>query len=337
MHRLLLSTSVLLALSAPVWAEVAVTGDARMGVLNDFTGDLEFSSRARVSFALSGDSDSGLSFGATFRADNAVAANEGLSGRVFITGSFGKLSMGDVDGAAGAAAGHVSPVGYTGLNEKNEIIYLANGGDLDFDGSSFSTYETSNPSALYEYAAGDWVFFASATNPSDGGDFRAARAYSIAARYVMGDYTFALGYELLDNDGNDFTGAPLPTMNQLVLGMTANLGDLTLKAIYTTGTGAVEIFDGADFPTVEYDFNQIALSADYAIDALTLSAFYTDSSEWAGDYDGFNGASTADNGSKTIGVGAAYDLGGGAQVKGGFVRDTSRDVEGYDLGVVFAF
>jgi outer membrane protein OmpU len=62
-----------------------------------------------------------------------------------------------------------------------------------------------------------------------------------------------------------------------------------------------------------------ALSVDYALGATTITAFYTD----------------FDIGVEHIGIGAAYDLGGGASVKGGIV-DNGTDTFA-DLGIVMSF
>ena len=89
-------------------AEVTLTGDARMGVVYDdfFVGDeLSFDSRARVSFNLSGETDGGLGFGASFRAADAVGAGSGAKGTVSLSGAFGSLSMGDESAAAEYAVG----------------------------------------------------------------------------------------------------------------------------------------------------------------------------------------------------------------------------------------
>jgi outer membrane protein OmpU len=62
-----------------------------------------------------------------------------------------------------------------------------------------------------------------------------------------------------------------------------------------------------------------ALSVDYAMGATTLTAFYTD----------------FDIGVEHIGIGAAYDLGGGASVKGGIVDNGTDTIA--DLGIVMSF
>jgi outer membrane protein OmpU len=94
----------------------------------DGDDDIGFTSRARVTFTFSGETDGGLSFGASFRADNSSNAANGTAGSVFLSGAFGKISMGDVDGAAVAAVGHVDGVGLTGLGDRNESSFIANGG-----------------------------------------------------------------------------------------------------------------------------------------------------------------------------------------------------------------
>ena len=165
MKTLLISTVLLLASVSFASAEITLSGSARMGVIDDFGDDnTGFTSRARVEFSLSGETDGGLSFGASFRADNASGANSGTAGSVFVSGAFGKLSMGDVDGAANAAVGHVDGVGLTGLGDLNESTFLANGGnDLDADGDITGSNEVEDPSALYTYSAGDLNLYISST------------------------------------------------------------------------------------------------------------------------------------------------------------------------------
>ena len=74
-----------------------------------------------------------------------------------------------------------------------------------------------------------------------------------------------------------------------------------------------------------FDDLQFALSADYVAGAGTYTAFYTD---------------FADLGKQHVGIGAAYDLGGGASVKAGVVRqmnDVGPDHTFADVGVVMSF
>ena len=287
MKKILLATTLLAASTGFAAAEVTLSGDARMGILSDFADDVQFTSRARVKFTLSGETDGGLAFGASFRADNAGAASSGDAGSVFVSGAFGKLSMGDVDGAANAAVGHVSGVGLTGLGDLNESTFVGNG-----DG-------VTDPSALYEYSTGDLTIYASATNPVDAA---VADAYSLAAKYALGDYTVALGYETVDGAVD---------IDHIILGASATFGAVTVKANY--GQAEVGAVDG----------DQFAISVDYKADALTVTAFYADDEELGG--------------VEAYGLGASYDLGGGASLVGGYVQNETADADSFDFGVSMSF
>jgi outer membrane protein OmpU len=59
------------------------------------------------------------------------------------------------------------------------------------------------------------------------------------------------------------------------------------------------------------------------MDAVGLTAFMTDDSELGG--------------VEAYGVGASYDLGGGATLAGGVAKDKTNDSTLYDLGVTFSF
>ena len=166
MKKLLIATSALVALTGAASAEVALTGDGRMGLVWD--GDnAQFSSRVRARFNLSGETDSGLSFGGSFRVDqeNYAAAPEsrsaahGTAGSVYVSGTFGKLSMGDVVSATEAAIGDLTEIGYTDgefAANPEEIDYLTGDGENEEQG----------PTALYEYTFNGVNLFASMTDGS---------------------------------------------------------------------------------------------------------------------------------------------------------------------------
>ena len=202
MKKVLLASTALVMSAGFAAADVSVGGDGRMGIIVDEGADAAFTSRIRISFSASGETDLGLAFGGSIRADNSGGGAAGTAGSVFVEGSFGKISMGDVDGAARAAVGHVSGVGLTGLGDLNESTYIANGND--------------DPTALYEYSSGDLTFYASAGQPTD-----ASQEYAIGVSYSFGDITVALGYEDADI-----------AEEHIILGVTAAFGDATVKAVY---------------------------------------------------------------------------------------------------------
>ena len=201
MKKVLFATTALVLTAGVAAAEVSTGGSGRMGVVSINGGDLEFTSRIRITFAASGETDGGLAFGGSIRADNAVGGNAGTAGSVFIEGAFGKLSMGDVSGAPEAAVGDVSGVGLTGIGDFNEFTYLSN---------------SDRPAMRWDYVTGDLGFHVSADNPGPAGD----QAYGVAVTYGMGDISFGLGYE---DDGVD---------DHTIVGVSAGFGDATVKAVY---------------------------------------------------------------------------------------------------------
>lgn len=237
MKKILLATSILAATTGFAAAEVAVSGSARMGLIYD-GNDTWFSSRVRINFDATGETDSGLSFGASMRADqdggNGNDAGDTDAGTnmkdatVFISGAFGKLTFGDNDSAANVLVGHVSGVGFTGLGDFNELGYI---GQTD-------------TSMLYEYSAGALSFALSASQ------LNTDEAASVAVKYSTDTFSVALGYEdsLVDD--------------QLSLGASGTFGAATVKAV---------IADRDSWADTHY-----ALSVDYAMDATTLTAFYAD-------------------------------------------------------------
>jgi outer membrane protein OmpU len=327
MKKILLATSALAMTAGFAAAEVTLSGDARMGVIDNFGDDnTGFTSRARVKFTLSGETDGGLSFGASFRADNANTSSSSLvfddanadgvvdpgeltlvttsggavngrAGEVFISGAFGKLTMGDIDGAAQQAVGNVDGVGLTGLSDLNEAVYLHN--VLDLSGT--------DPSAAYEYSTGAFTGIISVQNPDNNlltGGADLDPTYALGMKYVAGDYTFALGYE---NNGD-------VNIDHVILGVTGTFGAVSLKANYGRASSG------------GFDADQFHLSATYTADALAVTAFYSDEDDF-----GVLGQGTA------YGLGASYDLGGGAKVVGGYAKNDTADTDAFDLGLSFAF
>ncbi len=299
MKKVLLATSILAATAGFAAAEVTLSGSARMGVIDNFADDSTgFTSRARVVFTLSGETDGGLSFGATFRADNASAANSGDAGEVFMSGAFGKLTMGDIDSAALQAVGHVDGVGLTGLSDLNEGVFIGAG-----DGPS-------DPTAAYEYSTGAFTAIISATNPDNNQGALATdldSALSLGLKYSADTFSVALGYE----NAEIATGVDV---DHIIIGASATLGAIVLKANYGQADAGGPSFD------------QYHLSATYSADALSVTAFYADEEEFGALGQG-----------EAYGIGAAYDLGGGAKVVGGYVSNETDDTDAIDLGVSFSF
>ena len=275
MKKVLLATSILAASAGFAAAEVAVSGSARMGLIYD-GDDTYFSSRVRIVFTASGETDGGLSFGASVRADQSGQGGdypntENDDSTVYISGAFGKLTFGDNDSAALTMVGQVSAVGFTGLGSYNEVWH----------GSHTDT------SALYEYSTGALSFAVSTGQVGE-------EEYSLGVKYATDAFSVALGWE-----GGDGAGA-----DRIYLGGSGTFGAATVKAV------VADFDDGSD--------TDFALSVDYVTGAATITAFYHDYYE-------------------AFGLGASYDLGGGAAVKGGVVNLGVYDDTIADIGITMSF
>lgn len=357
MKKVLLATTMFVAGASVAAADVTLSGDARMGVISAQSDDpttraideggLAFTSRARVAFGLSGETDGGLQFGASFRADNAGGAAGGTAGSVFLSGAFDKISMGDVDGAAQKATDHVAGVGFTGLGDLNESTFLGAGGanlvtQAITGAGAANPLETTDPTVLYEYSFGDFTVYASHTNtrPTTSGTPTSlvsnATVAALGAKYKFGDYTIGLGYEKLSGfiapanaaaGANPLLAKPLDNtnMSHVVLSLEGKVAGLTLKGVIGQASGNIA---GVNVKAPGFSGKQYAASATYTTGALSGTLFYTDDS-------GIRGG----GGTAAFGLGASYDLGGGAAITGGWARTkvAGRDSSTADLGVTFKF
>ncbi|HMO07191.1 MAG TPA: porin [Paracoccaceae bacterium] len=296
MKKLLIATTALVATAGVAAADVKVSGNGRMGIVYN-GADLNFSSRVRVAFTLSGETDGGLSFGGSIRADNAGGGANGSAGEIFISGAFGKLAMGDVVGAAEQVVGNLPEIGFQDISGGgNDMTYITGDGALT---------AANNPVALYTYTTGGLTF---ALSMNDGkvsnGSTPDTQEYAVGVKYSFGDFSVALGYEVAD----PVAGA---SSKHLILGGSAKFGTTTVNAIIGDGSGAIS------------GFKQYGLGVTSTFDAITVKAF----------------AKRTEVGTTKVsdyGIGAAYSLGGGATVEGGFAKTTGTKTRA-DLGLKFTF
>lgn len=271
MKKILLATTMLIGTAGFAAAEVTVSGDARMGIVDDGTAaGAVLSSRARVKFDMSGETDGGLSFGASFRAHDSVAANGGTAGTVFISGAFGTLTMGDNDGAAQVSVGHVDGVGYTGNGDLNEITYITGADD---------------ESALYSYTAGAFTVNASI------GQANLSDERAVGVVYAGEGFKVKLGYEEDTVQGS-----------HVVLGGEAAFSGVTLKAVYgkfdplvgadasqyaVSATYAMDAFSATIFTRSSLaDVQANGIGVSYGLGGgATLAAGYSKAENASGQYD----------------------------------------------------
>ncbi|MBF9025038.1 porin [Rhodobacterales bacterium HKCCD6035] len=301
MKKVLFATTALIATAGVASADIGISGDGRMGIVNtEATGnadnETQFNSRIRITFTASGTTDAGLEFGGSVRADNAPATNasgstagtnggvNGQGGSVYISGDFGKVTMGDVGSAHESATGDLAGVGYT--MSSNEMGYAGGGDD---EGVAWS-YSVDN---LTLYASMGQPQSSSANNESGFG-----LSYSMAG--------VTLGVGTADDGTTEETSASIR----------ASVAGVGITAI---------IIDRNNDTSVS---GETGLSLSYAVDSNLSVAAFTRSTENVG---------AADR--DYTGVGFSMNLGGGATLAGGYTQGGggSNSLDAMDLGLKFAF
>ncbi|MGI9393946.1 MAG: porin [Boseongicola sp.] len=304
MKKVLLASTALVATSSFATAQgVELSGYAEMGLIDGSSfSNVEFFHDFDVKFSLSGETDNGLTFGATIDLDEIgddascagiAAIPDGTSTctsveehSVFISGSFGTLTMGDTDGAFDFAMSEVGGLTAIADDHTTHAGYSGNGG---LDGANDGQI------LRYDYSFGDIVFAVSAE--LDDLDAFSGDVIGVGARWSTDlggtDLAVALAYQ--ENDVVDMTG----------VSVRAGFGDFTAVLNYTDAS------TGAD---------HTAVGVTYSAGAISVHANY-------GEFDG---------GADGFGVALNYDLGGGAVAMIGY-GDDSTGFDQWSAGIGMSF
>jgi outer membrane protein OmpU len=328
---------------------IALFGDARLGLgynidndggiltetdengVTDTPDDLRAVSRVRFGVNMTGETDSGITFGATIRADNAAGGEGGTVGQsegsVFVSGAFGTLTFGDTNGADEQWVGDV-PGNYslTGLVDFNETLFVSNAGGFNSGGGvEFADNPEGRPTIRYDFDI--MGFGLSVSSNRDLTDIGVGTGY--AADFGGGSWSAGIGYYKFDSF--------------------VEVGDTQLVAVTDPVTGDIVIVEGAPAESIFPDGEQwsIGLNAEYDTFGfgVTYVTLNSDTSE-QGEFDADNllvGASFGwdawsvglvygkildasgnleeIDGDDSYMLSGEYDLGGGASINAG-IRQT---------------
>jgi outer membrane protein OmpU len=256
---------------------------------------------------MSGQTDNGLTFGAAVDLDEAgkldgVDDNNGTA--IFISGGFGTLTLGDTDGAFDWALTDIGNIGNPGSisdDETNHAGYRGTALDGLYDGQILR----------YNYSDGDFGVAVSVEQDDSGTQ---DVGFAVGAKYSMDmggvGIDFGLGYQKASITNTDDVDA-------LGLSVVANFGDFLAGINYVTVSSDVLSFDG----------DYIGFGVGYSANGLSVHANYAEFDSAADDTDGY-------------GLAVAYDLGGGASIKGGYGSGTLGSFESADtwsLGFALSF
>lgn len=313
-----LIASTALALSAGVAAaEVKFSGDARFGI--QYNGGAapgvaktRLEKRMTVNIDGSTTADNGVTFGARvrIRSDegnrNAAASNTAVNGaRVYARAGGLTVAVGNILGAVESMPNLYGPsVGLTGLGWSGLVT------NTSLNAFAWDAYDSrGNGAEGVEaiYTMGDFTGHVSYSS-----DKLAAAGAGVGKRlgafgaYTFSGWTVALGLQ----DSN------LAAEDKIILTASGKVGDFGI------GFGAARNGSGGT------KVNKFAINGSYTMGATTVSGYVASESGHVG---------VAVPASKTTyGIGAAYNMGGGARLVGGIERTTAKTTRA-DIGVAFSF
>jgi len=337
MKKILLTTTALVGFAGAAAADVAISGYAEMGI-NGGTGQVaEFHQDIDVTFAMSGETDGGLSFGASVDIDETLAGtttDDDHGTVVNISGGFGNLTMGDTDGAMDWAMqeANIGNAGSIGDDETAHIGFLGSYLDGQYDGQV----------VRYDNTFGAFGVAISVEADDDGGvggnpgNYRDT-GYAIGLKYSIalgaGSVDLGLGYQSVDGFALKPEVGPV-SVDLAAEGATA-VG-ISISSTFDNGLSAALTYTAFDLDTVaatgdDEDVSHIGVGLGYTTGAITVSANY-------GTWDLGDDASASG-----FGLAAAYDLGGGASMHFGYGNSTIDDgtndesADSFSLGLALSF
>ena len=263
----LLATTAL-ALSAGVaYAEISMSGSARMGLYYD-GADTELDNRFTVNIDGKIETTSGLTFGARMRLRSTDGADSGTTdspngARVYMTSGPVTVAVGNINGAIDSMPNlYHSEVGYAYNIAAGDVVtvdydaYASNGGELGaeviYSSDSFGAHlsvtdsslgSTNNRTAAHiSYTVGGWTL-AVGTQQDDvaGNDLTV-----VTAAGTVGDY--GIGFSAADNDGT----------TKMTLAGSATMGATGVSAFVSDEEDATDMAFGLG---LTYDLGGASLGA----------------------------------------------------------------------------
>ncbi|MCO8144823.1 porin [Rhodovulum tesquicola] len=331
MKKVLFATTALVASAGIASADITFSGTAEMGIVgggadnfgNAAGGETQFHNSTTLSFSASTETDMGITVGMTGRFDMDGTSNENDAPAfdnetMFISGSFGTLTLGDTDGAMDKVL--VENVGNPGSLQDDETIhagYLGAFGDGAYDDQVLR----------YDYAFGDFGFSVS-MELDDSGTVDDGYAVGVSYKTSMTgvDLGFGLAYQTLETDGTWAPGNLEDFIGPLGAGLDVDIWGVSVNADFQNGFVAGLVYSDWDIGGVDAD--HIGLSMGYTMNAWSFGANWGRYDIDGDDADGF-------------GLAVAYDLGGGASVHLGYgdsdVDGVPGNYETWSFGVAMKF
>ena len=348
MKRLLTATTALALVGGASFAEITISGDAKLGLDYDSepganTSKHSFKHEMGVDFSGSGTTDGGLSFGGSAGFD--TGAEKLNAGTVFVSGAFGTVTIGGND-AADLLAGGIADVGMNGVgvDDVAEDIRGTSAAQFRYDRSvgnialaiSAGTSDGAMGRARGWYDADGNVVASNEFGAefSDGAFEAKKNSYAIGMSFGASGATFGIGYD---------------SKKTISAGIGYSTGPISANALYAKGNrsymhlGSDGVADGnaqAADGMLDAGMTGLGIDVSYTMGASTLTMVYAKTDveniqpAWLlDDGSGNDGGelNTANVSFKGMGVGFSHDLGGGAMLVAGFAQVPQKAVG--DLGM----
>jgi len=242
MKKVLLATSALVASAGIASADITLSGSADIGVKDTGATNTGGYLHNEIDFNIvaSTTTDGGYTFGASVDIDDQTGSTAGSVSdqETYISGPFGKITVGDV---SAAADGHgLAEVGFDGIGADDDLDGLRYGSAVA--DVVFST-TVESMSVTLSYAAGT-----TAAGAASDGDF------GILVGFDAGEFGVTVGYSDDSSVASGGAGAGATS-----LGLTYSVGGISLAGFFADNS----VNSGSGF------------SASYALDAnTTISAVY---------------------------------------------------------------
>ena len=338
MKKVLFATTALIATAGVAAADVSISGFAEMGINGGTNTKDQFHTDIDVTFSMSGQTDNGIAFGTSVDLDEAgnitgvetSSDNDGVA--IFMSGAFGRVTMGDTDGALDWALDGAGMGGAIGDNHTGHAGYYDGGLDGMYDNVVLS----------YAYTIGDFALLVSAElndEAKDTGDAAvdADGSLGFGARYTaaMGGADFTFGVAMQSGQYNSAradaaaTGFYATHFSGSAEGNTLDAVGASIKAAMANGLTAVATITDFDHTQNTLDAQHTSLGLAYTAGVMTIAANMGefDSNTAAEDRDGW-------------GLAFNYGLGGGATFQAGYGSGsvgTAPETENYSIGIAMSF
>ena len=306
MKNILFATTALVATAGIASADVSISGFTEMGIFDNGSGDMQFFNDIDVTFSMSGETDGGLSFGASVDLDESTASSNKAMGNnseggiaANISGGFGTVTLGDTDGASDWA---MTETAVGGALADDHTAHAGYSGNSDFDSLGGGQILRWNHTIGTMGVAVSMAQANNGASSANGDIMQAGIKYSMDA----GDATVALGLGFVDA-GTQGAG----DSNSVGISVKVASGNLSGIINYTDG----EISGDSSSHT--------GFGIGYSMDALTVGVNY--------------GEKDSDANGKTDGFGLAvnYSMGGGAVFQLGYGDGEGTDTMSMGLALSF--